>query len=534
MFVKLPYKLRTSHVCLYSLLSAYSTAISYLALFHEPWRDEVRAWSIARQWNTPLEIFSLLNNEGHPFLWYLVIKVCAWCVGVKASLIIASLLVSILAAFVFLRFAPFPTAVKALWLAGYYPLYEYSVVCRNYGLGMLLFFVACSLLQNNRQQPLVFAAVLALLAQSSFYGILLAICMCLAWITNLALESRRACSSRKKINGSPNSRTGTILGLTLVCAGIVAAIYQVVPDDNSVVVSTPSLSLSSLLPAFASSLTDHGQVFHNAFWMPVPLLIPLLFVLVYLFVLRSFTASVFLFSFLMAMEMSHRLVFEALALRHQGFLLLGLVGAVWIDRQVPHEALGRCRFKNRLVQYSSGLGTSLLSILCCLQILHCYKTVSDDLHRSYTSMADFANFIEDHPELQQLTVTAEPDYLSDTCAYYLSNPVYLARQDTYGKYVSFTKEALLNLTLDHLLDEVSSVVNTPQTQSLLLLPANIGDKGQIDMFYGKSFSWNQKSLDRLHHLGTSLGIYEGSITGEDFEVFLLNQITPETATLSTH
>jgi hypothetical protein len=47
---------------------------SFLALRHVMWRDEVRAYSLALTGNTVVDMLKAVHGEGHPALWYLLLR----------------------------------------------------------------------------------------------------------------------------------------------------------------------------------------------------------------------------------------------------------------------------------------------------------------------------------------------------------------------------------------------------------------------------------------------------------------------------
>ena len=117
-------------------LVVYSAVIIYVAQFHEPWRDEVRAWSLVRECEHVWEIFPRLrSNEGHPGLWYVLLFFADQIFRTPRVLPWLAAAIAIVAAGLFLWRAPFPRWQKLLFLAGVVPLYEYSVMARNYGIG---------------------------------------------------------------------------------------------------------------------------------------------------------------------------------------------------------------------------------------------------------------------------------------------------------------------------------------------------------------------------------------------------------------
>ena len=54
------------------------------AAHHELWRDEAQAWLIAR--DVPLSrLFAELHYEGHPALWFLLLKPLTWITWAQAA-----------------------------------------------------------------------------------------------------------------------------------------------------------------------------------------------------------------------------------------------------------------------------------------------------------------------------------------------------------------------------------------------------------------------------------------------------------------
>jgi len=128
----------------------------WLILAHSPWRDELQAYLLVRDSAGLGGLFANLHYEGHPSVWYLLLGVFEAVIrsplALKAAQIVIAFSVTVL---VWLR-APFPPWVKLLILAGYYPLFEYGVTARSYGLGELL-LIAWLALRRTRLGWLILA-----------------------------------------------------------------------------------------------------------------------------------------------------------------------------------------------------------------------------------------------------------------------------------------------------------------------------------------------------------------------------------------
>src|SRR3954468_5367746 len=56
------------------MLAAYTVLIAVLSSYHEMWRDEVRALTVATDPTSWQAMFAELHHEGHPTLWYIVLR----------------------------------------------------------------------------------------------------------------------------------------------------------------------------------------------------------------------------------------------------------------------------------------------------------------------------------------------------------------------------------------------------------------------------------------------------------------------------
>ena len=91
-----------------------------------------------------------------------------------------------MAAWLVLRYSPFTRLQKLLLVFGYFPLYEYGVIVRPYGMGMMLTFAACATWTLARRRIVWTAVVLVLLANTTVMGTLIALTLLLAFVIDWA------------------------------------------------------------------------------------------------------------------------------------------------------------------------------------------------------------------------------------------------------------------------------------------------------------------------------------------------------------
>jgi hypothetical protein len=195
---------------------------------HEPWRDEMQAWLIARDSRSVRDLLAHVRYEGHPALWYLALYVLQRLVAPAPAVMQGfHLLVATSAVGVVARYAPFGRAQRAAFAAGYFPLYEYGVIARNYSICLALVAIACALFTRRRTRVFVLAGVLALLAQTIVYGTILAI----AFGAALLIEQ---CLPGSLVASWPRPARAQVAGALLIVGfGVATAALQMLPPSDT-------------------------------------------------------------------------------------------------------------------------------------------------------------------------------------------------------------------------------------------------------------------------------------------------------------
>lgn len=132
------------HRVLFALLVSLSFALLgwLLGRRHEPWEDEVNTWVMTRVLPDWRSILVHLKYEGHPPLWYLALKSWTAVFPSLPAMKILHLCFSTGTVFLISLLAPFPRVPKVLLSVSYLLAYEYSIICRNYAMGVFLLVAA--------------------------------------------------------------------------------------------------------------------------------------------------------------------------------------------------------------------------------------------------------------------------------------------------------------------------------------------------------------------------------------------------------
>jgi hypothetical protein len=179
------------------LLAIPFLVLLYVQLVHHVlWRDELNALAIA--WASPTipSLFWHIHHEGHPWLWYMILWIPSrFTQSVLVLKFVEGIVSTAIILFVALR-SPFRTWEKALVLAGYFFVFEYTVLARMYG-PLLLFFVVYLWWRTTRpDKPVLAAALLGGMASLDTIGIILSLALILEYAATIYIE-RKPVFSRK-------------------------------------------------------------------------------------------------------------------------------------------------------------------------------------------------------------------------------------------------------------------------------------------------------------------------------------------------
>ena len=152
----------------------------FTAFNHEMWRDEIQAWLLARDSASFFELFAHLKYEGHPGLWHLCLMPLSRITASPVIMQMFHLLIAGVTVYLFARYAPFNWLQKFLFCFGYFVLYEYAVIARNYALGLLLLILFCVLFRERYKRPLWIGGILFLLAHTSVHALIVTIAISFA------------------------------------------------------------------------------------------------------------------------------------------------------------------------------------------------------------------------------------------------------------------------------------------------------------------------------------------------------------------
>lgn len=163
-------KILTARNLVYSFIIFVFVAVSlYIIPYHEFWADEVQAFLIARDADWA-EIFTIIPyQEGQPVLWHILLKmgICLFGDGLNMSYLSLAIMTIAVSLLVFKY--DIPLAYKVLIPFGYYFMYQYNIMARNYCLAYLGLILVGLFYQKRHQKIWSYVLSLALLAESTTF-----------------------------------------------------------------------------------------------------------------------------------------------------------------------------------------------------------------------------------------------------------------------------------------------------------------------------------------------------------------------------
>jgi hypothetical protein len=498
-----------------AMLLLWLVVVITVSTKHEVWRDEVRALSIALEPSWFWQLPTTLKNEGHPILWYLILRAGFSVTHTPVILKVASICVALGAVIVFFRYAPFPVWQKSLFLWGMFPSYYYSVMARNYGISMFLFFLFSSFYNRRKETPFLLACVLFALANTNVHSCILVGVLSVLWFWDELVITR----------GFLNTYRVIILSsaFALVGIGILGAIATSLPTHETVLTEAFSLNTSEVLQALWMNMKHPGTHFGNVLpgftllqrdvliWMLITGLLIQPMVAVGLFV-----GTVFLGLFFTT-------VFPG-RVYHQGIFIVFLISLYWIVRQEQQTIKTRGKLRQHLhLAHNVTVYGVLSAILSFHMILSIYQ-IRVDLFEDMSASRAFGEFLVTRPEYRGAIIMGEPDYLLESLPYYAPNRIYIPRERRFGNRVMFTRASKERLALSELLcigQEVRKNEKKPVLIALGHFDLSKHPGCELRYSYNKIFTVSFGELTKFRDETVKIAEFKSAVLDEKYEIFRL-------------
>ena len=356
----------------FGVFAAWIGVVAFTLRYHEKWADEAQAWLIARDLDLKTIWFHELRYEGSPGLWHTILWMAQHVFHARYDALGYIGMAGATAGVALLIFkAPFPRYIRWPLAFTYFMVYQYAVIARPYTLLPLLAFSA-ALLFKDLEHPERMTVVLALLANLSLHGTILAGCLGLVYL----MDAYRAW-------GTLDSR---LRRRYWICIAVMAAVFVfivlILRPTPDVAEFAPGRPASQVLQPTVSRKLAAG--FCGAFCDYLPPSI--LFVVLsgaYCFVRRR------LLTFLLPVGILFAL-YAAIHgyAHHHGTMFVAAVTGLWIAWPLGAEALGL--FEQRATKVMC----AVLLLLCGVNIYDSAVTVKREYLYPYSGAEDAARYLK--------------------------------------------------------------------------------------------------------------------------------------------
>ena len=388
---------------------------------------------LVRDSTGPLDLFRNMKYETIPKLWHLSLLPVTWLTSSPAGMQTLHWAIASAAVFVVARYAPFGPLQKILFAFGYFPLYEYGVMSRNYALGLLLMVVACALLRRRYQRPLRLALALALMSNTSAHACILAIGVLFGLILDYRLN-RRVLAEDDTVDVRK-----LCAGFAVVAAGILLAVLQMIPPADVTLASMsatwryswylewnptwlreclktiPFVVFFPIDPRFVPVVglaPDQPQAVYGV-WTAVVLVAA-----VVAFCWRR-TVALLLFLCLVTGFLVFFYTIHYGSFRHLGFLLISLLVLVWGGRYLAGPAVGAGPEARPPPVHAGRIGSLLLTGLLAMHAVGGLRAVAMEVQRPFSQAERTADWIRANG-LESLPMIGYPDWSASAVVGHLS------------------------------------------------------------------------------------------------------------------
>jgi hypothetical protein len=511
-------------------------------LHHEMWRDELYPWLMARDSPSVFELFRVSQYDTHFRLWHLVLWLVTRFTRNCQAMQWIHLTLAAVAIWLLVTFSPFTRLQKALFCFGYFPFYEYCVVCRCYVLIVLLTFLFCVLFTVQKRSHVGLGAVLFLLSNVNVFGAIIAVCLAAA----LAAE----CLPPGRLKAPWETKKFDVLGGGfLFLLGLASATLQIAirPHDSAVATGWQhSLRWMDLATSWINIWTAYVPIpwkfpFPKSFtwgsnYLTVlfpgigPLLIALSVALVVVSFAMLWPARPALLCYLAGILFF--LLFDCFvgtgALRQWGMVFVLFIVCVWLARSSHNTEPARPA--QQLPKWKNPFLVTLLT-LHVLAGLYAWTT---DFLSPFSASKPTAKFIQDHA-LQNLLIVGDDQTKASTLSAYLDRQIYYADDNRFGTF-SISTTAFHDLPPpEQIFKSVADLIAERHTDVLLVLTGGLAGPEHEGKRMPLFVAWlypdgtvtftldpSVRSASRIIFLARS----EHTVTDEMFWLYIIRQGNP--------
>ena len=486
------------------LLVSWSLVAVFLIFHHAMWRDEVRNFMLAIGTTSRLH---LLGNP-HPFLTYKIEQFFYWITESYCVLPISSFFISFLTVLIIIFLSPFNFKIKIMMAFGYPLLYEYTVMCRNYGMSALLMLALPLVMNNKKYKYILSGPILFFLANTNVHSSLIVLAFSCLWPLNAWYQNGKKWTddTRKTVM---NSMLG-ILGFC-VCFGTIyptrydlAAVRPIKLAFNHDFYFFQHLTFYDFKDYIFSYL-GHGPLSKSVY--------KILSIISYLSIALStlmLWGDVFLFSVAILVMVGLSAFFYVVypgEYRHQALWIMLVFALAWMKKNN-----GQAAHKKTINNIGLASFYTMLGIQCLLSLLLSFHELIEPNSRS----KEFYAFMKMHDDIKESPMLSSLDYTLEAMPYYTKKSVFMMSLNDFDYVVPY--RGVFNYNLDDLLTAAQKLAACSEYPPLILIVNDSNKTKKITSKITNIMDEDQEESVR-HYMYNQ---WTFTITSEQKKRFLMN------------
>jgi hypothetical protein len=414
---------------------------------HEMWRDEYQAWMIARDSSSLTDLIRISRFDGHPATWFAVLFFLSRLTSNNPFWMqVVHLLIATATVYLFNRYCPLKRFYRLLFSFGYFPLYEYGLISREYALGVLCVAAICVLYRRRWQHCLQISILLLLLANISVYGLVLA-------ITFAALLGLDYLVSIRDGRTDAISKTKFALSCLIFVCGPLLIWFQLKPGEEHYFpldwatgfdFKRLNLVLTFLLRSYFPLPDLNITNFWNSHFllsglgdsMPTLSLVILL-VAAALFLRKPLILFCYLAGTLGILALSYLAFLPWL--RHIGHLYILFIACIWLAHYYDPVEISSQPLKSIAGIAGDRFAHVCLTVILGVNFVAGIYAFQKDLVLPFSNSRAAAQYIKNN-NLDQLPIVGSTDYIVSPLAGLLSRQIFYPERGEEGTYILWDKK----------------------------------------------------------------------------------------------
>ena len=412
----------------------------------------------------------------------------------------------------FLFYAPFTKLQKTLFCFGYFTLYEYTIISRNYGLGLLLLFAFCILYPYRDRSYLPLAIILFLLSHLNAYTLIISFTLTLTLIIDAYFN--------RNLHHLYSKRWSILASFIIYFIGLITSLIQIIPpldsdyhgdligigENNTLYTTGESISssffyINKLSRSFASIWKAYVAIpdlftwhFHNSniFYMftdgianvlgdatvvgnfnILNILIYPLCVIIFLSIAIAFYRQPIILFFYTISNCAIIGFFYFVRIpnaRHIGHLFIIFIISLWLSTNYKYQILPN-KIKNRFFDWIVINKSLLLTLFLCFHLVGGVYAYSRDLVDPFSGSKAAVEYIKEN-NYDRLTIAGSTHTKIAPFSALLNKEIYYLEREEFGTYTVWTgkkQKNNINITNREILEQVEGLINDSNSEILLIL-----------------------------------------------------------------